>query len=236
MNKKAILLIHGLAGSPNDFGYLINDLKEKYDVYYFTLPGHNKKRIINVTKDDWINKSEEVLKKIINKNYKEIYLIGHSMGGVISVYLAAKYKEITKLILAAPAYKYKDKKEFNITEGIKTLKTMIKDYPLKKIINNIIKIPKKSLQEFTSLVIEHQKDINKIKCPTLILWGKEDKIVTKDTINYVYNNIKSKSVILVKINNIAHSLFINNRYKEVKNIIINFLNKENINIKKETSI
>jgi len=232
MNKKAILLIHGLAGSPNDFGKLINDLNKNYDIFYFTLPGHKNKSINNVTKEDWLNKSEEELLKIINKNYKEIYLIGHSMGGVIACYLAAKYKEITKLVLVSPAYKYHNKKELSIKEGIK----LLKNYPIKKILSNIIKVPRKTFKEFLNLVIEHQEDIKKINCPVLILWGKDDKIVTEETIDYVYNNINSKSVTLFKINNIAHNTILNNRYKEIKNIIISFLNNKNKGIKKEASI
>ncbi len=228
--KKAVLLIHGLGGTPNDFGELINDLNKNYDVFHFTLPGHKNKRINNVTKEEWLDKSEEELIKIINKNYKEIYLIGHSMGGVIACYLASIYKEIAKLILASPAYKYQNKKDLCSKEGIK----LLKNYSIKTILSNLIKVPRKTFKEFLNLVIEHQEDIKNIKCPTLILWGKDDKIVSEKSINYIYNNISSKSVTLFKIDNIAHNTISNNRYKEIKNIIINFLNKENIDIKKET--
>ena len=62
--------------------------------------------IDKVTRNDWINKAEEEIEKIINNGYREIYIIGHSMGGVIASYLASKYKEVTKLVLAAPAFHY----------------------------------------------------------------------------------------------------------------------------------
>ena len=230
--KKAILLIHGLGGTSNDFNLLKEDLHKYYDVFSFTLPGHDNKRVINVAKEDWLNKSEGELQKIIDKGYKEIYVLGHSMGGVIASYLASKYKEITKLILASPAYKYQNKKEFSIKEGFRLLKY----YSIKKIISNLKRVPKRTFNEFLNLVIEHQEDIKKIKCPVLILWGKLDNIVSENTINYIYNNIGSNSVTLTKINNIPHSIFINNKYKVIKEIILNFLNNENKSIKKETSI
>ena len=60
LKKKAILLIHGFAGGSYDYGDLPNDLEliNNYKVFTYTLPGHNKSIINNVTKEDWIKKSE----------------------------------------------------------------------------------------------------------------------------------------------------------------------------------
>ena len=47
--RKAILLIHGFAGGNYDYDTLGNDLQLYYDfdVYTFTLPGHDKTIIKN---------------------------------------------------------------------------------------------------------------------------------------------------------------------------------------------
>ena len=93
--RKAILLIHGFAGGSYDYGDFGNDLQlyRNFDVYTFTLPGHDKPKINKVTKEDWINAAENQIEKIINNGYKKIYVIGHSMGGIIASHLASKYKE-----------------------------------------------------------------------------------------------------------------------------------------------
>ena len=98
LRKKAILLIHGFAGGAYDYGNLPNDLEfvNNYKVFTYTLPGHDKAIINKVTKDDWIKMSEMQIEKIIKHGYKEIYVIGYSMGGVIAAYLASKYKEVKK--------------------------------------------------------------------------------------------------------------------------------------------
>ena len=75
------------------------------------------------------------------------------------------------------------------------------------------------------LVEEHTNDIQKITCPTLILWGTKDEIVPKDSVNYVFDNISSKSVTLFEIKTLTHDLFINDRYEDVKKIITFFLRK-----------
>ena len=66
--------------------------------------------------------SEMQIEKIIKHGYKEIYVIGHSMGGVIAAYLASKYKEVKKLVLAAPAFQYFkfEGNKINILESIVT--------------------------------------------------------------------------------------------------------------------
>ena len=42
--RKAIILIHGFAGGNYDYGSLNNDLElySNFDVFTFTLPGHEK--------------------------------------------------------------------------------------------------------------------------------------------------------------------------------------------------
>ena len=91
--RKAILLIHGFAGGCYDYGDFPNDLEshKNFDVYTFTLPGHDKLRINKVSKDDWLKSAEIEIEKIINKGYKTIYVIGHSMGGIIATHIASKY-------------------------------------------------------------------------------------------------------------------------------------------------
>ena len=226
LRKKAILLIHGFAGGSYDYGNLTNDLEfvNNYKVFTYTLPGHDKAIINKVTKDDWIRMSERQIERIINHGYKEIYVIGHSMGGVIAAYLASKYKEVKKLVLAAPAFQYfkfEDNK-INILESIKVVPNLFKDYNKEEVISRLFKVPVPTIKEFMSLVSEHHSDVKSITCPTLIIHGTKDEIVPDTSVNYVYDNIKSTSVSLVEIDGLTHDLFINDRYDDVKKLIFDF--------------
>lgn len=238
--RKAILLIHGFAGGSYDYGELGNDLElfRNFNVFTFTLPGHDKLIINKVTKDDWIKKAEEQIQKIINNGYKNIYIIGHSMGGVIASYLASKYKEVKKLVLAAPAFQYfsfKDDK-LDILESIKLVPKLFKDYSSEEVLSRLFKVPILTVKEFMDLVELHTNDVKNIFCPTLIIWGSDDEIVPKTSCEYVYDNIGSEAVTLVEINSLTHDLFINNRYKEVRDLIINFLRRKAFSIKEKKKI
>lgn len=226
-NKKAILLIHGFAGGSYDYGELNNDLQliKNFDVFTYTLPGHDKLIIKKVTEKDWIDKSEKQIEKLINHGYKEIYIIGHSMGGVIATHLASKYKEVKKLVLAAPAFRYFKFKndKLDIIDSLKIIGDLFKDYKPEEVLSRVFKVPIKTVHEFINLVNDYQDDIKKVTIPTLIIHGTNDEIVPVEAIDYVYNNIPSKNITSIEIKGLTHNLFINNRYNEVKNIIINFL-------------
>lgn len=235
--RKAILLIHGFAGGCYDYGDLANDLQlfKSFDVYTFTLPGHDKFIISNVTKEDWIDAADKQMQKIIHNGYKTIYVIGHSMGGVVASYLASKYPQVKKLVLATPAFKYFSFKndKVDIIESIKILPKLVKDYSYEEVISRILKVPILTVKEFMDLVEEHTADVAKIKVPTLIIHGKDDEIVHADAVNYVFDNIASKSVKLAEFKGLNHDLFNNDRYLEVKNLIVNFLLYYNFDVKEK---
>lgn len=225
--RKAILLIHGFAGGNYDYDNLGNDLQLHFDfdVYTFTLPGHDKRTIKNVTREDWIESAEKQIETLIKRGYKKIYVIGHSMGGVIACHIAKKYPQVKKLVLASPAFRYFTFKndKLDLIASIKQTPDIFKDYDSDNIISRVLKLPITTTLEFIKLVEEHSNDVNDVLCPTLILWGNNDKIVPKDGAMHVYKNIKADSVTLYEIENVTHDTFKNEKYDEILKIITKFL-------------
>lgn len=230
--KKAILMIHGFVGGSYDFGNFHNELQlyRKFDVFTFTLPAHDKFIVKDVEYKEWINESKKQLEFLINNGYKEIYLIGHSMGGVIAAYLASHYPQVKKLVLAAPAFRYfyfKDGKvdirSFN--ETIKNIPEIFKGTDNEKVVSRILKTPITTTIEFTKLVNYCQHCVNHIECPTLTIHGNDDLIVPSESTDYVYNSIKSKTNILINMKKMNHECFTIKTSKELKEIIKKFLIK-----------
>lgn len=238
--RKAILLIHGFAGGNYDYNNLGNDLQlyKNFDVYTFTLPGHDKTIIKDVTREDWINSAENQIEILIKRGYKKIYVIGHSMGGVIACHIAKKYPQIKKLVLAAPAFRYftfKDDK-FDLITSLKQTPDILKDYEKDNVISRIFKLPLSTTLEFIKLIKEHDDDLKDILCPTLILWGTKDRIVPKEGAMRVYKNIKADSVTLYEIENVTHDTFKNDKYDEILEIITKFLKEISVPGKKIKNI
>ncbi len=238
--RKAILLVHGFAGGPWDYDELSNDLQMflDFDVYSFTLPGHDKMIISKVTKEDWIKSAEKHIEKLIDRGYKTIYVVGHSMGGVIACHLAKKYPQIKKLVLAAPAFRYFSFKnnKFDLVDSLKKATTLFKDYKADVVISRIFKIPIPTAVQFMRLVEEHHNDPKGITCPTMIIQGTNDKIVPQDSSLYVHDNLKSKINILINVNGVTHDVFHGDRNEEMNKLVISFFrskDKMSRKIKKE---
>lgn len=236
--RKAILLIHGFAGGTWDYGTLGNDLQLflDFDVYTFTLPGHEKIMITKVTQDDWIKEAEKQLEIIINHGYKKIYLVGHSMGGVIACHLASKYPQVKKLVLASPAFRYlkfKDDK-LDVLQSLKQTPALIKDYTFEVAISRAFKMSVHASKEFMKLVKIHHNDPKNINCPTLIVHGTNDLMAPLESASYVYRNLNSETVTLYKIKGANHDIFKGTKHDEVIKIVIDFLRTNNYSSKKQT--
>ena len=224
--RKAILMVHGFAGGVYDFENLQHELENvsNFDVYSFTLPGHDGVFDEKITYDLWIEKAEQQIEYLINKGYKKIYIVGHSMGGVISTYLTTKYKEVKKLVLAAPAFEYFGyvHGKLNYENLIHTPTQIIKQYGVRLTLNRAFKLPFNCIGELKKLVIKYHDCVEKINVPTLIIWGDEDNIVPKKSIEYLEETIKyNKKIIYVKGS--THNLFKEDVENKLTKEIIKFL-------------
>ena len=151
------------------------------------------------------------------------------MGGVIATYIASKYKEIKKLVLAAPAFQYLSvvKENLNITKSLQITPKVIKTYGGDEIVARFLKLNPGAIREFMSLV-KHYYDYPKdVSCPVLIIQGKNDNLVPLTSSEYVYNTVKSKTKKLIYVNELTHDVFRGNNRLEIYNIVEDFF-KHNI--------
>lgn len=224
--RKAILIIHGFAGGTYDEEELANylELNRYYDVYQFTLPGHNR-NLSKVKYKDWIIASEKQVEWLIDKGYNNIYLIGHSMGGVIATYIATKYKEVKKLVLAAPAFQYLNvvKENLNITKSLQIAPKLVKTYGGDEIIARFLKLNPSTIREFMNLVKQYYDYPKDVFCPILIIQGKNDNLVPLTSSEYVYNTVKSKTKKLIYVDGLTHDVFRGKNKLHIYSIVEKFL-------------
>lgn len=224
--RKAVLIIHGFAGGVYDEERLQYHLNSKLelDVYNFTLPGHQRNLTHDISYQEWFDSAEKHVEMLIQKGYHTIYVVGHSMGGILATHVAIKYKQVKKLVLAAPAFQYldednnwKDKVDAIVKNGVNIVKT----YHAKELISRMLKVSIPMLIEFNKIVTKSQDKPGQITVPTLIFQGTNDEIVPQTSSEFVYSNAKGKKW-LVYLDGITHDIFRCNKTDQVNREIEKF--------------
>jgi pimeloyl-ACP methyl ester carboxylesterase len=189
---------------------------------------------------DLLKKFDSTKTARVEEKVKPI-LIGHSFGGRIAIKYAVKYPEkINKLILTGAAgirHKLTSKQKllFILTKiGKITFSLPIINFfqsPIYKIFSKIVRGRKKDYYKATPKMKEIMKNVlvedltdyfDKIKIPTLLVWGREDK--TTSLIDGEIMNEKIKDSKLIVVDNANHSLPYQ-KPKEFARIVEEFIKK-----------
>lgn len=119
--KKIILFIHGIIGTPEQFNILYPEIPEGIEYDSIILKGHGGSvdDFSNASMKDW---QEQVDKKIkdLQKDYDEIYLVGHSMG-TLFILQRINYDKVKSAFLMAVPLKIK----YNPLTTLSMVKAMI---------------------------------------------------------------------------------------------------------------
>ena len=230
--RKAIVIIHGFTGNLYDNEYLMNYLEynPRFDVYAETLPGHNQDRFSDASINDWKKSIDILITRLINNGYREIYLVGHSMGGILAAYAASKYKEIKKVVFINSAFDY-----LNFKQNKEDLKD--KDFSkYRNLWQKALRTSPFMVNEFRKLVKESNLLLKKVSCDSLIIRSVRDEIIPYEVGNLIYDGINSKRKYLTDVQDASHVLLSGNKKDVVSKYIELFLKggrKWKKNIKKE---
>lgn len=161
-HEQTLLFLHGMGSNIKAWSKNIPVLSERYRCVAIDVPGFGRSpKGANAT--DISQLSDTIALFIKAQAYSQVTLVGHSMGGLMSIMIASRYPElINKLILIAPAgieeYSPQD------AELIKTYFTadIIASYPSSMIRNNY-KLNFYSMPEDAHFMIEDRLAMAKDK-------------------------------------------------------------------------
>lgn len=187
---KDILVLHGWGANINTVLPIVNLLKDKFRVHALDLPGFGQSQEPKEPIDSF--KYADIVKNYIdNMGIKKLTLIGHSFGGKISIILGSKYPElIDKIVLVNSAglipkrglkyyikvYSFKTISFIykNLFFWLKNEEKVEKFY--KKFGSTDYKDASGIMRKILVIVVNENLFplLNKIKAPTLLIWGDKD--------------------------------------------------------------
>ena len=151
---KVIVFLHGWMDSKKAYEKITEILSKKYRCICIDLPGFGKSDYI---KDVRVEKISTIIHKVIKKlRINNFYLVGHSLGGAISIVYASKHQErIEKIVLISPFVKYTQFPKLTFY-SVRYLAPYLVD---KKIISPIFKLVK----AVNKTIIDKKIDVDYIK-------------------------------------------------------------------------
>ena len=222
-----IIMIHGLGGNFKNFTDFARILEQDYTIFIIDLPGFGLSEVPNVVNNPpkdmmayhqgFFDKFEETIQ------LDSFHIIGNSMGGMVSWYLAAKNPKIKSLtLLNSAGYgmaevkesatgwmtgsigKWLFKKGMPLSKAKSNAEACFYDeakatevnYTANYYMNNKKGTFQWMLNLATSEILPDTLLIQNINIPTLIVWGENDKVIPPSHANKFKRDIPNAELVI----------------------------------------
>ena len=210
MRKDAfgVLIIHGFTATLDSVSSLIEPLEKlSPHVSVPVLTGHGEpspEMLRGVTWCDWMRDAEAAFHGLAEKVDK-VFVVGHSMGALIALNLAAKYQgnQLDAIVLAAPAFRLASMLGPGrplhflapmLQSFIKSwdLNIAFSDRDMKSREVHYLWAPTDAIMSFFELISFTESRLHDVRCPMLIMHNRNDQTVTHDSSDIVFNGVATE--------------------------------------------
>ena len=195
----AVLFIHGILSTPNFFSYFLNEVPDSWSIVNVLLDGHGKgvKDFSNSSMKKWKAQVDAWVDRLC-QTHEQVYLVGYSMGTLLSAEAALNYPKVAgllllnvpldvwvapKILMFAPKFcfgKIKDNSpeaEFLTSVGVEPDKYLWRYWGWVPRFLELLKLCQKSKKRFRTLQL-----------PTRMFQSDSDELVFPTTNRYVKKN------------------------------------------------
>ena len=227
----SLVLIHGLGEHSGRYSNFFNKFSNKFNILAMDLRGHGRsggKRGHILSFSEYLNDIKYFIEYVrnISKN-KKIYLLGHSMGGLISVRYAECYPgDIKGMIVSSPLLKMRVHVHvikkiigravsryipgLSMQNGLDPAflshdKSVVEAYKNDPLVHTLV-----SARWFTEVTMAMEqcfKDASKISMPCLLLHAGDDQLTDPEGSRDLFPLISSKNKELKVYEGLYHEIF-----------------------------
>lgn len=238
-NSIGLLLLHGGGGGT------AWDLKEfalaahkcGFSVSLPLLPGFGTKPsdLADITFDDWLNEARKGIKRLL-ENCFSVVIVGHSIGGLIALILAAEEKKISRVVTWGAPWRIKNLR-LSLLPIISKMPLARRTIPKRIPVKKSARIKKMGWVGYdwlpvslgfvilTALQTLHAS-INSVECPVLIIQGTKDEVIDKSSAKNIFLRMTSPERELWLIQEGRHALMQDSCKEELFKRTLEFINKK----------
>lgn len=193
-----VVLVHGLSGSTRWWSRNMPALTEGYRVYLVDLPGFGamrrlRRQFVLAEAASWLSAWMEAV------GLERAHLVGHSMGGYVSIKLAAQRPEtVDRLVLVTPAGVPAERSMLGHLVPLALAARYATPRFLPVLAYDALRMGPVTLWRAARdlLTEDVREDLRKIEALTLLVWGKNDPLIPPSVGNLLREEI-SRSRLLV---------------------------------------
>ncbi len=216
--RASVILVHGFTGTPSEMEYVGSELnrREGWRVVIPCLPGHctTPYDLEKIERSQWIRKVESVYIEEREK-IEKVFIAGLSMGGLITLNLAMKYRSIPAIVTISIPMKLKNRVtdsflKFLAVSGIKPpyhheKKERDIHFPPPDLeFDDYRWMPLSAVVELYRLILETKLHLNYVTNPVQIFHSLKDNTAHPESAKIIYNRVSSKVKELVYFHDSYH--------------------------------
>ena len=216
-NDIGVLVCHGFTGTTQSMRYLGQQLGAAgYTVIGPRLKGHgtSPQDLACTTASDWIASVDEALAEL-RGTCAQVYMVGLSMGGMLTLYSAAKHAGVIRGAIAINAPVQISSPDLaglalsaGMPEMIPGVGSDIKAPGVRELAYE--QLPVAVIKQIYALAAVTHDLLPLIKCPTLVMQSREDHLVKPDNAARILQSLGSNRAELLWLENSYHVATIDN--------------------------
>ncbi|NPC93956.1 alpha/beta hydrolase [Bacillus sp. WMMC1349] len=224
--KTTLILIHGFLSSSFCYRKIIPLLKDEFNLVAIDLPPFGQSEKSRTFVYSYQNMAKIIIKLAELLNIDEAILVGHSMGGQISLYAVKEKPELFKkvVLLCSSAYLKKSPpslifgshipyfylyiKRWLAKQGVlENLRNVVYNASLidQEMMNGYLKpfLDDRIFKALTRLIRHREGDLSsdvlkEIEVPSLLIWGEEDRIVPLQIGERLHHDLPNSTFYVLK--------------------------------------
>jgi carboxylesterase len=236
--ETAVLMLHGFPAMPKTVDFIARYFER--EGYTYEIPalrglGTKPQDLIGVRWQDWVEDALAAYSRL-EKHSGKVALIGHSMGAVTGIQVAAQKPDLKALILAAPALKFSNP----LAKFSPYLKNIMKwnDTGPSSIIDPSLRLeaelagivykrfPTAAFVELYSMAKLAAPKLELIKCPALVIHPLKDQAVPPAAAELAIEKLGSVDKSIKWLQNSGHEMFWDMEREALCEMILGFLNEK----------
>jgi carboxylesterase len=230
-SKTGCLVSHGFTGTTQSMHFLAKFLAQEGGLTVIgpRLTGHGTRPedMAQSTAEDWIRDLEQAM-ETLQEQCSKIFITGLSMGGTLTLYMAAIYPDIFAGAVPINAAVFLNSPDMaglafmrNAPDTVPGVGSDIKKPGVTELAYPVVPVP--AIRQLYALMGATRELLPRLVCPTLVFQSRDDHVVATENAPYIIEHIGTEEKRLVWLEKSYHVATLDNDKERIASETLQFI-------------